>query len=99
MIKIAKAKELLPNETIDRNIRVKISEICSTLDVDGLRGDLVINRSAKAYAALKGDSSVNVEHIKKIISLCLRHRLRKDPLDLIDSSQRVENAFNQAFNI
>jgi magnesium chelatase subunit I len=96
---IAKAKELLPNVTIDRDIRVKISEICSMLDVDGLRGDLVVNRSAKAYAALKGDHSVTVEHIKKIISLCLRHRLRKDPLDLIDTSQRVENAFNQVFNI
>jgi magnesium chelatase subunit I len=29
---------------IDYALRVKISEVCSRLDVDGLRGDIVTNR-------------------------------------------------------
>jgi magnesium chelatase subunit I len=30
---------------IDYALRVKISEVCSRLDVDGLRGDIVTNRA------------------------------------------------------
>jgi magnesium chelatase subunit I len=35
-------------------LKSKISEVCSQLDVDGLRGDIVTNRAAKAYAAYNG---------------------------------------------
>jgi magnesium chelatase subunit I len=83
--RITDAQKLLPNMEIDYNLRVKISEICSILDVDGLRGDIVTNRAAKAYAAYNNRTTVEVEDIKIIITLCLRHRLRKDPLETIDS--------------
>jgi len=43
---IIKAQNLLPKITIDYDLRVKISEVCSKLDVDGLRGDIVTNRAA-----------------------------------------------------
>jgi magnesium chelatase subunit I len=49
--KIVAAQKLLPSVDIDYALRVKISEVCSRLDVDGLRGDIVTNRAAKAYAA------------------------------------------------
>jgi magnesium chelatase subunit I len=49
--KIVSAQKLLPSVDIDYALRVKISEVCSRLDVDGLRGDIVTNRAAKAYAA------------------------------------------------
>jgi len=42
--KIVQAQTLLPQVTIDYNLRVKISQVCSELDVDGLRGDIVTNR-------------------------------------------------------
>jgi magnesium chelatase subunit I len=52
MIKCA-AQKLLP--TVELNMtKSKISEVCSQLDVDGLRGDIVTNRAAKAYAAYNG---------------------------------------------
>jgi magnesium chelatase subunit I len=84
---------------IDYNLRVKISEICSILDVDGLRGDIVTNRAAKAYAAYNNRTTVEVEDIQKIITLCLRHRLRKDPLETIDSGDKVAQVFNQVFEL
>ena len=65
---------------IDFEFRVKISQVCGSLDVDGLRGDIVTNRAAKAYAAYNGRDKVTVDDIEKVIVLCLRHRLRKDPL-------------------
>lgn len=97
--RITDAQKLLPTMEIDYNLRVKISEICSILDVDGLRGDIVTNRAAKAYAAYNNRTTVEVEDIKTIITLCLRHRLRKDPLETIDSGDKVLQIFNQVFEI
>ena len=39
--KIVNAQTLLPNIELSYDLRVKISEVCSILDVDGLRGDIV----------------------------------------------------------
>lgn len=97
--KIIKAQKLLPNVDLDYNFRVKISEVCSQLDVDGLRGDIVTNRAAKAYAAYNERSSVTVKDIETIITLCLRHRLRKDPLESIDSGDKVLKVFKEVFEI
>jgi magnesium chelatase subunit I len=95
--KIVQAQEILENIKIDFELRVKISQVCGSLDVDGLRGDIVTNRAAKAYAAYNGKSEVTVDDIEKVITLCLRHRLRKDPLESIDSGDKVQNVFEEVF--
>jgi magnesium chelatase subunit I len=97
--RITDAQALLPGMQIDYELRVKISEICSILDVDGLRGDIVTNRAAKAYAAYNNRTEVTVDDIKTIITLCLRHRLRKDPLETIDSGDKVQQVFAEIFEI
>jgi magnesium chelatase subunit I len=97
--KIVSAQERLANVTIDYDLRVKISEVCSTCDVDGLRGDIVTNRTAKALTAFEGRTEVTVEDIGRIIALCLRHRLRKDPLESIDSGDKVNKIFRQVFGL
>jgi len=94
---IVSAQEKLGSVVIDYSLRVKISEICSELDVDGLRGDIVINRSAKALAAYQNKNTVDIEDIKKVIKLCLRHRLRKDPLDVIDSGSKIDQVISKMF--
>lgn len=96
---LVKAQQILPEVTLDYDLRVKISEVCSELDVDGLRGDIVTNRAAKALAALEGRKEVTLDDIRRVITLCLRHRLRKDPLESIDSGYKVEKAFNRVFGI
>nr|QUE29680.1 ChlI [Erythrotrichia foliiformis] len=95
---IIEAQNKLSDVEIDYDFRVKISEICSELDVDGLRGDIVTNRAARAFAAYNGRTNVTVEDIKAIITLSLRHRLRKDPLESIDSGQKVQKVFETVFN-
>ena len=97
--RIMNAQGLISDMEIDYELRVKISEVCSLLDVDGLRGDIVTNRAAKAYAAFNNCNTVTVDDIKAIITLCLRHRLRKDPLETIDSGNKVEQVFNEVFEI
>ena len=56
---IIKAQNLLPSVELDYESRVKISEVCGELNVDGLRGDIVTNRAAKAYAAYNGRDKVS----------------------------------------
>jgi len=95
--KIVSAQQRLNKVKIDFELKVKISQVCGTLNVDGLRGDIVTNRAAKAYAAYNGPDEVTVDDIEKVIVLCLRHRLRKDPLESIDSGTKVKTVFEEVF--
>ena len=95
--RIVHAQERLKLVHLDPELRIKISQVCSELDVDGLRGDIVTNRAAKALAALEGRTEVTVDDIRRVVTLCLRHRLRKDPMESIDSGYKVEKVFNQVF--
>lgn len=96
---LVNAQERLKSIEIDYDLRVKISQVCSELDVDGLRGDIVTNRAAKAIAAFEGRTEVTVNDIRRVVTLCLRHRLRKDPMESIDSGYKVEKVFNQVFGL
>jgi magnesium chelatase subunit I len=95
--KLVNAQERLKKIVIEYDLRVKISQVCSELDVDGLRGDIVTNRAAKAIAAFEGRTEVTIHDIRRVATLCLRHRLRKDPMESIDSGYKVEKVFNQVF--
>ncbi|HIK36664.1 MAG: magnesium chelatase ATPase subunit I [Geminocystis sp.] len=97
--RIVEAQRLLPQVHIDYELRLKISEVCAELDIDGLRGDIVTNRAAKALAAFEGRTEVTVEDIRRVMPLCLRHRLRKDPLETIDSGYKVEKSVNRVFGL
>ena len=97
--KVIKAQEILNSVQLDDDLRLNISAICGELDVDGLRGDIVTNRAAKAHAAYNNRTKVTVDDISTIITLCLRHRLRKDPLESIDSGDKVLKVFKQVFEI
>ena len=95
--RLVAARSALPHVSTDHTSRVRISEICSELNVDGLRGDIVTNRAAAALAAFEGRDSVTPQDIYRVIPLCLRHRLRKDPLETIDSGDRVRDLFKRVF--
>nr|DAD30388.1 TPA_asm: hypothetical protein HUJ06_009239 [Nelumbo nucifera] len=95
---IASARSYLSFVQIDHDLRVKISKVCAELNVDGLRGDIVTNRAARALAALKGRDKVAPEDIATVIPNCLRHRLRKDPLESIDSGLLVIEKFYEVFS-
>jgi magnesium chelatase subunit I len=72
--KLVEARARLSKVKITEELQLLISDICSRLDVDGLRGDLVINRAAKALVAYEGRDRVTAEDIERVISACLNHR-------------------------
>ena len=97
--RLINAKNILADVTMEYEDRVRVSQVCSELKVDGLRGDIVVNRAAKAYTAFHNRTAVTTDDIAAIITLCLRHRLRKDPLESIDSGDKVRKVFNEIFEL
>ncbi len=97
-VRIVNAQKQLKKVVLSEEHRLNISKVCSELDVDGLRGDIVTNRAACALAAFDGVTKVTLKHLNAVITLCLRHRLRKDPLESIDSGTKVKEVFNSVFN-
>ena len=95
--RILNARKKLKEVKINYELLEKISQICSELNVDGLRGDLVTNRAAKALVAFEGRDEVTPKDIFTVITLCLRHRLRKDPLESMDSGYKVQQVFKKVF--
>jgi magnesium chelatase subunit I len=98
MERIVNARKNLKQVEISYDLLEKISKVCSELNVDGLRGDMVTSRAAKALVAFENRLEVTSKDIYTIITLCLRHRLRKDPLETIDSGSKVKDTFINIFN-
>jgi magnesium chelatase subunit I len=95
--RVVDAQQRLDQVSIDDDLRLRISAVCGELDVDGLRGDIVTNRAARALAAFEGRTEVSEDDVARVASCCLRHRLRKDPLEQVDSGDRVVKVFCKVF--
>ena len=54
--------------------------------------------AAKALAAFEGREEVTVDDIRRTISLCLRHRLRRDPMESISSGDKTSAVFEKIFS-
>jgi magnesium chelatase subunit I len=92
---IAGARLALGRVRIDRALTRRIAELCVSLGVDGHRGELTIARASRACAALEGRAEVTGEDVRKVASMSLRHRLRRDPLERIDSGARIEQELDR----
>jgi magnesium chelatase subunit I len=68
------------------------AKLCVSLGADGLRGELTLLRAARAFASLEGATETKETHLRRLAPAALRHRLRKNPLDQVGSTTRVERA-------
>ena len=68
------------------------ASLCMSLGTDGLRGEITLVRAARALAALDGAKTVTDAHVRRVATMALRHRLRRNPLDESGSTARVERA-------
>ncbi|HKV42367.1 MAG TPA: magnesium chelatase ATPase subunit I [Blastocatellia bacterium] len=93
--RLVRANDLVQSKAADRPLLRKIAEVCLVLGIDGHRGELTIARSARALAALDGRSTTTESDVRRVAAMALRHRLRKDPLDSIDSGVSVERALDR----
>ena len=95
--RLVNARERLGSTAVPDATLERAAALCIQLGTDGLRGELTLMRAARAAAALDGVAQVGDVHLRRVASLVLRHRLRRDPLDESGSSERVSRAVAEVF--
>jgi magnesium chelatase subunit D len=79
--RIAEARERVADVKLDDDALRRIATVCAAFDVDGMRADLVVARTAVAHAAWRGTPAVELDDIRVAAELALPHRRRRDPFD------------------
>jgi magnesium chelatase subunit D len=79
--RITAARAALADVVLPDNELRRIAALCAAFDVDGMRADLVLARTAVAHAAWRGSTTVAEEDIRIAAELALPHRRRRDPFD------------------
>ncbi|BBY91118.1 hypothetical protein MGALJ_07870 [Mycobacterium gallinarum] len=79
--RIAAARARLSSVSLPDSELRRIAALCAAFDVDGMRADLVVARTAVAHAAWRGADTVAEEDIRVAAELALPHRRRRDPFD------------------
>ncbi|MBA2443059.1 MAG: putative cobaltochelatase [Rubrobacter sp.] len=93
---ISEARESLPSTYLPDGILYKLSALCAGLGVDGLRGDLVTAKTARALASWEGRDAVSTDDVRRAALLALAHRRRRGPFEQpgVDP-QEIEEALGE----
>ncbi|MDP9412103.1 MAG: putative cobaltochelatase [Actinomycetota bacterium] len=78
---VGEARSRLPGTVISDEVLYKISALCAQLGVDGLRGDIVTAKTARALAAWEGRDEVSLDDVRRATLLALSHRRRRGPFE------------------
>jgi magnesium chelatase subunit D len=79
--RVAAARARLERVRLPERELMRITGACAALGVDGVRGDIVTARAARALAALDQADEVSEAHVRRAAALALFHRRRRDPLE------------------
>jgi magnesium chelatase subunit D len=79
--RIRRGRERLPAVRFPDALLARIAGACASLEVDGLRADIVTAKAAAALAALDGHEEVAGEQVRRAALLALGHRRRRGPLE------------------
>ncbi|MGW3382788.1 putative cobaltochelatase [Streptomyces albogriseolus] len=79
--RVVAARELLPSVRLGDAALRQIAATCAAFEVDGMRADIVMARTATALAAWAGRTDVLAEDVRQAALLALPHRRRRNPFD------------------
>ncbi|MFI5824710.1 putative cobaltochelatase [Streptomyces rishiriensis] len=79
--RIVAARALLPSVRLGDGALRQIAATCAAFEVDGMRADIVMARTATALAAWAGRTDVVAEDVRQAALLALPHRRRRNPFD------------------
>lgn len=79
--RIVAARGLLPSVRLGDGALRQIAATCAAFEVDGMRADIVMARTATALAAWAGRTDVLAEDVRQAALLALPHRRRRNPFD------------------
>ncbi len=79
--RIHAARGLLSQVRVGDELLELIARICTAFEVDGLRADIVIYKTASTLAAYDGRERVTADDVRRAAELALPHRRRRLPFD------------------
>ncbi|MEU7427286.1 putative cobaltochelatase [Streptomyces sp. NPDC040750] len=79
--RVVAARELLPQVRLGDAALRQIAATCAAFEVDGMRADIVMARTATALAAWAGRTDVLADDVRQAALLALPHRRRRNPFD------------------
>ncbi|MEU0205319.1 putative cobaltochelatase [Streptomyces canus] len=79
--RIVAARDMLPSVRLGDGALRQIAATCAAFEVDGMRADIVMARTATALAAWAGRTDVLAEDVRQAALLALPHRRRRNPFD------------------
>ncbi|MEV7318760.1 putative cobaltochelatase [Streptomyces sp. NPDC093970] len=79
--RVVAARALLPSVRLGDGALRQIAATCAAFEVDGMRADIVMARTATALAAWAGRTDVLAEDVRQAALLALPHRRRRNPFD------------------
>ncbi|MEV4948820.1 putative cobaltochelatase [Streptomyces sp. NPDC053755] len=79
--RITAARALLPRVVLGDAALLRIAATCAAFEVDGMRADIVMARTATALAAWAGRTDVTSDDVRQAALLALPHRRRRNPFD------------------
>ena len=77
--RLLRSQRLLSQVTVSNDVLELITDICAAYEVDGLRGDIVMYKTASTIAAYEGRTRVSVEDVREAAQMALLHRQRRQP--------------------
>lgn len=90
--RITCAQKAVAGVELPDSVLTQIAHVCMRLGIDGHRGELTLARAATALAAFNNSRRVTWQDVVAVAPACLRHRLRRDPLETVDSDEKIERA-------
>jgi len=80
--KILTARSILHSVRVSTHVLNFISEICKRNNVAGHRADIIMERAARAFAAMEGRFEVSTDDVAAIAPMVLMHRMRSGTPDV-----------------
>ena len=77
--RILRSQKLLGRVSVSDDILELITDICAEYQVDGLRADIVMYKTASTIAAYEGRDHVVPEDVREAAEMALLHRQRRQP--------------------
>ncbi|MDX6694273.1 MAG: magnesium chelatase subunit [Blastocatellia bacterium] len=95
--RITRARKALRGVEVSRELLRRIAGLCLQLNIDGHRGELTITRAARALAAFEGRKRATAADVRRVATMALRHRQRRDPFEPTESGARVQQQLAELF--
>jgi len=93
---IIAAREKMKTVEISDEVMQVIAQLTTRLQVDGARPDIVIAKTAMAFAAFDGRTSVTAEDVEIVAALALSHRTRQRGILEPPNRNDIQDAMKEA---